>query len=415
MLIPSIDLMKGKAVQLVQGREKVIERDDPESLAADFGRFGRIAVIDLDAAFGDGDNEALIRKLCVKAECAVGGGIRTLEKARKMFSYGAAQVILGSRLFEGGKVDVEFAQSVAAAVGRERVIAAIDARDGIVTVKGWKESAGLPVADAVRALDPYVGGYLFTAVEKEGMLQGPAFDRIEAVRALTKRPITAAGGVTTVAEVARLDRMGVDAQVGMALYTGRITPAACFLETLDWEKAPLIPAIAQDEAGQVLMLAYMNKAALEKTLTTGKVTYWSRSRGELWTKGDTSGHYQTLRAIRRDCDGDALLITVAQEGPACHTDRYSCFGDRRFSLTELYGVLMARIASGDAKSYTAKLSPKELRQKLLEEAAEVALADDRDNKVWEAADLLYFLTVLLAKEQIGLDEVMNELQRRRRT
>jgi phosphoribosyl-ATP pyrophosphohydrolase/phosphoribosyl-AMP cyclohydrolase len=390
MLIPSIDLMKRKAVQLVQGREKVIERDDPEALAAEFGRFGRIAVIDLDAAFGEGDNEALIRRLCVIAECTVGGGIRTVEKARKMFSYGAAQVILGSRLFEGGKVDIEFAQSVAAVVGRERVIAAID------------------------ALDPYVGGYLFTAVEKEGMLQGPAFDRIEAVRALTKRPITAAGGVSTVAEVARLDRMEVDAQVGMALYTGKMTPAECFLETLDWEKLPLIPAITQDEAGQVLMLAYMNKEALEKTLATGKVTYWSRSRKELWTKGDTSGHYQTLRAIRRDCDGDALLLTVAQEGPACHTDRYSCFGDRRFSLAELYDVLMARIASGDAKSYTAKLSPKELRQKLLEEAAEVALADDRDNKVWEAADLLYFLTVLLAKEQIGLDEVMNELQRRRR-
>jgi len=414
MLIPSIDLMNGKAVQLAQGRDKMLERDDPEALAAEFDRFGRIAVIDLDAVFGTGDNEALIRRLCTKAECVVGGGIRTIEKAQRIFSYGAAQIILGSRLFSGGRIDVEFLGSIAAAIGRERIVAAIDACEGIVVVQGWRESTGMTVADAVAALDPYVGGYLFTAVEKEGMLQGPAFDRIEAVRALTKKPLTAAGGVTTVAEVAQLDRMGVDAQVGMALYTGKMTPTACFIETLDWEKAPLLPAIAQDESGQVLMAAFMNKEALEQTLATGRVTYWSRSRKRLWTKGETSGCFQTLRAIRRDCDGDALLLTVTQEGTACHLGRYSCFGDRRFSLTELYGVLAARIASGDAKSYTAKLSPKEVRQKLLEEAAEVALAEDRDNKVWEAADLLYFLTVFLVKEGIGLDEVLNELQRRRR-
>jgi phosphoribosyl-ATP pyrophosphohydrolase/phosphoribosyl-AMP cyclohydrolase len=415
MLIPSIDLAGGKAVQLVQGRDKVLEHGDPLALAESFGRFGPIAIIDLDAAFGRGENEAIVQRLCGRAECIVGGGIRTVEQARKLFSFGASRLILGSRLFEGGEIDLQFLRSVTQAVGPQRVLAAIDAREGIVVTKGWRESTGIPVAEAVAALESRVGGFLYTAVEKEGLLQGSAIERIEALRSLTAKRIVAAGGITSVEEIVRLDRMGVDAQVGMALYTGRLTPEQSFLEVMDWEAHPLVPAITQDTAGQVLMLAYMNREALERTFTTNRVTYWSRSRGRLWTKGESSGHYQRFVAVRRDCDGDALLVTAAQQGPACHTNQYSCFGDRRFSLEELYAVLADRIASGSPGSYTAGLSPKRVRQKLLEEAAEVALADERDEKVREAADLIYFLSALLAKERIGFDEVMTELRRRRRS
>ena len=178
----------------------------------------------------------------------------------------------------------------------------------------------------------------------------------------------------------------------------------------------LIPAIATDTEGRVLMQAFTNEEALAKTFETGKMCYYSRSRAQLWPKGETSGNFQEVVKFRADCDRDSILVTVKQTGGACHTGNYTCFGSapRSFSLEQLYEVVTDRFANPTPGSYTATLTEKKVREKLLEEAQEVVDAYSRDNIIWEAADVLYFLTVLLQKEGITYNEVLNELNRRRK-
>jgi phosphoribosyl-AMP cyclohydrolase / phosphoribosyl-ATP pyrophosphohydrolase len=414
MLISSIDLMNGKAVQLKQGKELVLEFDNPAKIGNEFGRFGKIAVIDLDAAFEKGSNTEIIREICKTNECSVGGGIRTVEKAKELFSFGASEIILGSGIFSNGQINLDFVKEVGKAIGPKRVIAAVDAVDGIIVAKGWKESTGITIEEAVKTLDPYVGGYLFTSVKFEGMMKGFDRDNVIKLKTLTQKRIVAAGGISTVEDVTFLDSIGVDSQVGMALYTGAMKPQECFIECLDWEKMPIIPVTTVDKYSQILMTAYMNKEAMKTTFENGYATYFSRSRNELWKKGETSGNTQKFISIRRDCDGDSLVMTVDQKGVACHTGSYSCYGEKKFSLEELLDVLKERILSNDQKSFTASLTANKLRQKIIEEAGEVVLAETKEEKIWEISDLIYFLTVLMAKEDISFDEIKNELLKRRR-
>lgn len=415
MVIASIDMMQGKVVQLKQGQEKVLERDDPVALAQEFDRFGEIAVIDLDAAMGKGDNQELMKTLLKHADCRVGGGIRSVERAKELVSFGAVKVIIGSKAFEENQINHEFLQELKDAIGRQRVIIAIDAMHGEIVTRGWKHQTNIPVLEAVKDLEQYASEFLFTCVEREGTMQGIDMEQVQALRQATKREVTVAGGVATIEEVKHLAELGVDVQLGMAIYTGKIDLAEAFIESLNWKKSgELIPTITQDHTGQVLMLAYCNKDALRKTFATNKMTYFSRSRNELWTKGETSGHIQQFIRMRTDCDQDALLSTVKQAGVACHLGRYSCFGDRRFSLQELYDVLEQRIQANVPKSYTASLSDEGVREKILEEAKEVVEAKTEDEIIWEAADVMYFLTVLLAKHNLTLDDVLAELARRRK-
>lgn len=414
MLIPSIDLMNGKAVQLIQGKEKVLERENPLEIAEEFGRFGEIAVIDLDAAMGKGENEELIRDLCRKASCRVGGGIETVEKAKKLFSYGATKIIIGSKAFLNGDINKKFLIELAAEIGKERIQIAVDAFNGEVVTKAWTSKTGIEVTDAVKMLEPYCGAFLFTVVEKEGKMEGTDISLLKKLKSATKNPITIAGGITTLEDVRQISSTNSEMQLGMAIYTGKLKLEGAFIDSLDWEKSTLIPTVATDESGQVLMMAYSSRESLKKTFETGNVTYFSRSRSELWTKGETSGNYQKFRKIRMDCDRDTIVIEVEQTGNACHLDRYSCFGDRNFSQTQLLNVIKERFENPKPGSYTAKLTDELLREKIMEEAEEVCTAGDRGNKIWEVADLLYFLTVYMAKENITMNEVMNELQRRRR-
>jgi len=222
MLIPSIDLQNGHVVQLVQGERLAIEAPDPEPWIERFSRFPRVQLIDLDAARGRGDNSEMVSVICRRLPCRVGGGIRSIERAQAVLTGGAHAVIASSALFRDGQVDVAFARSLADAIGAERVIAAVDSRGGFVAIHGWKTILPITAVEAVRALEPYCSEFLYTHVDKEGMMQGTDMDAIMAVRAATTRRLTAAGGITTWEEIDTLDASGIDAVVGMAVYTGQL-------------------------------------------------------------------------------------------------------------------------------------------------------------------------------------------------
>ena len=222
MLIPSIDLQNGHVVQLVQGERLAIEAPSPEPWIARFARFPRVQLIDLDAARGRGDNSAMVADICRRLPCRVGGGIRSVERAKAVLALGAHAVIASSSLFRDGVVDVVFARALAEAVGRERVIGAVDSRGGQVVIHGWKTPLPIAAVEAVRALEPFCGEFLYTHVDKEGLMQGTDVAAIMSVRQATSRRVTAAGGITTWEEIDRLDAAGVDAVVGMAIYTGQL-------------------------------------------------------------------------------------------------------------------------------------------------------------------------------------------------
>jgi phosphoribosylformimino-5-aminoimidazole carboxamide ribotide isomerase len=222
MLIPSIDLKDGAVVQLVQGERLAIKDDDVFRWVRRFASFPKVQVIDLDAAMGLGDNLPIVREIAGRLSCRAGGGIRTVERARDVLGAGAKQIIAGSALFRDGEPDLAFARELADAVGIERVIAAVDSRHGRVVIHGWKTPIPLSAVDAVRALEPYCGEFLYTHVDTEGLMGGTNRDAILAVRRATTRRVTAAGGITTQQEIDDLDAAGVDAVVGMAIYTGKL-------------------------------------------------------------------------------------------------------------------------------------------------------------------------------------------------
>jgi phosphoribosyl-ATP pyrophosphohydrolase len=410
MIVPSIDLKNGRAVQLRRGRRKVLERRDVLGLARRFRRYGPIAVVDLDAAFGRGDNVDTIRRICEVAEARVGGGIRSVERAEAVLAAGASQIIVGTKAEPG------FLRQLP----RERVIVAVDAVRGDVVDRGWRRRTGVRPADRVRELGPWCAGFLFTVVEREGGLGGTDMAAIRRVRAATDLPLTAAGGITTVEEILALDRLGIDAQIGMAVYTGRLKLPDAFAALVDFAKHPngLVPTVVTDERGHLLMLAYSSERSLRRALRTGRGVYESRSRREVWVKGLTSGHVQELLRVDADCDRDALRFTVRQTGVACHTGAYSCFGTGRapFDLHGLEAKLRRRLADRPPGSYTARLAddPRLVRRKIMEEAYELVEAATPAEKAHEAADVLFHTLALLAIDGIPLDDVFRALRARDR-
>jgi len=222
MLIPAIDLQRGRVVQLVQGEQLALASDDLDGWIERFGNFPKVQVIDLDAAKGEGNNGALVQSICQRLPCRVGGGIRSIERASEAIVTGARKVILGSALFRDGMPDLDLARSLSDTLGEDRLIAAVDARGGRVVVHGWRSALDLSPVEAIHILEPFFGEFLFTNVDVEGLMQGTDRAAIEQVRAATKRQITAAGGITTREEIDWLDSLGIDAVVGMAVYTGRL-------------------------------------------------------------------------------------------------------------------------------------------------------------------------------------------------
>ena len=226
MLIPSIDLMGGKIVQLVQGERKALEFSDFHEWIERFSSFSMVQVIDLDAAKGEGSNAELISEFTHRLPCQVGGGIRTIAAADKMLSLGARRVILGSALIREGKPATAFASSAAATLGSRSLVFAVDSKGGQVAIRGWREVVPITPADMIAALEPYCDAFLYTHIDTEGLMQGIPTQVVRQLRAVTTKQLIAAGGIATSEEIAQLDEMGVDAVVGMAIYTGRVNLAA---------------------------------------------------------------------------------------------------------------------------------------------------------------------------------------------
>ncbi|MEO1697497.1 MAG: phosphoribosyl-ATP diphosphatase [Planctomycetota bacterium] len=405
MIIPSIDLSGGTTVQLVGGEDPALDAGDPRPLLERFARVGETAVIDIDAARGDGDNRDLIEELCRRGPVRVGGGIRSVEDALRWLDAGARRVILGTAA----------TPEILGQLPRERVIAAVDARAGEVVVEGWRKDAGEGLLERVRRLAPYVGGFLVTFVEREGRLGGTDLERARQVaRAAGDAKVTIAGGVTTTDEIAALDALGADAQVGMALYTGRFGLAEAFAAPLSADRADgLLPTVVTDAGGQSLGLAWSSLRSLEVALTDGVGAYESRKRG-LWVKGRTSGATQRLLRVEVDCDRDALRFVVEQAGVGfCHEGTTTCFGPAR-GVPALEERVTARVQNAPEGSYTARLLGDDalLASKLAEEAAELAEAKGRDEVVHEAADVLYFAQVAMARAGVRWVDVEAELDRR---
>jgi phosphoribosylformimino-5-aminoimidazole carboxamide ribonucleotide (ProFAR) isomerase len=218
MIIPCIDLMGGKVVQLVQGREKFLELPDPLAVLEKFAAYPQIQVIDLDGALGRGDHNDIIRKLCKRKPCRVGGGIRTVEKALHVVQGGAYKVIVGSSAFTSSSINASFLRTLLAAVPREKLMIAVDCLGDRVAIRGWRETLPLTSAQALAQLEPYCSEFLCTYIDAEGKLQGTNLAWFRSLRSVTQLPITAAGGITTEEEMKALEEIGMNAALGMAIY-----------------------------------------------------------------------------------------------------------------------------------------------------------------------------------------------------
>ncbi len=405
MIIPSIDLQQGHAVQLIGGEERALDAGDPRPLARRFGRVGEIAVIDLDAALGQGDNQSTIDDLLKMTACRVGGGIRSVDAAIDWLDKGAAKIILGTA------ARPEILQKLPP----ERVIVALDAKHGEVVVEGWQKATGRGVIERIRELRGLAQNFMVTFVEREGRLGGTDLSFAKEIKeAAGEANITIAGGVTTPDEVADLDRLGCDAQIGMALYTGQLGLAEAFAAPLKSDRPDgLWSTVVVDERGIALGFCYSDLASVTAALERGLGIYHSRRRG-LWVKGESSGATQELLDIVPDCDRDCLRFRVRQVDPGfCHLNKRSCWGEDR-GIAQLVRRLEARRKKAPAGSYTARLFDDEelLGDKIREEADELATAPDRENAVHEAADLLFFMLTSLAARGIDLHEVETMLDQR---
>ncbi len=405
MIIPSIDLMNGNAVQLVGGKEKKIDAGDPRPIMERFRLAGDVAVIDLDAALGQGSNAELIRELAQMGRVRVGGGIRDVDTAIEWLDAGADKIILGTAA----------KPEILRELPPERVIAALDAVDGEVVVEGWQTKTGCGVVERMEELREYVGGFMVTFVEREGRLEGTDLERVERLlEAAGDADLTVAGGVSTLDEIAQLHALGVDAQVGMALYTDKIHLADAIAAPLSSDRPDgLFSTVVCDEYGKALGLAYSSEESLREAVDRKQGVYQSRSRG-LWVKGKTSGATQDLLSIDLDCDADAIRFRVRQHGPGfCHEDTRTCWGEDD-GLSALERVLQSRLEAAPEGSYTKRLfeDPELLGKKLLEEAGELAEAETAEEVTWEAADVIYFALVAATKAGVSLRDIEKELDRR---
>lgn len=403
MLVCTIELMNGKAVQLRQGLEKVVERDDVLSLAKYYSRFGELCVIDIDAAVGNGNNEELISQICKLAQCRVGGGIKTVEKAQRILSFGARRIIIGTAASE----------TFLAQLPKDKIIVAVDSKNGVVAVNAWTRTVSATPVDYIKRFNNYCSGFLYTNVEKAGMLDGIDFDVIKNLKSFTPNELTVAGGISTLEEIYELQKMNISPQLGMGIYTGKISLPDAFVKCIDFEKRfGYIPTIVQDsDTNQVLSLCYSNKESLLQALNTAKGTYFNREEKKIITKGEASGNIQELVSARYNCDMDAILFKVKQKGNTCHLGRYSCFETKDNSVCHLFNKIIENKRLMPDKSETTKLfnNEFELKKKIMEKAFDTVNFEKGDDFSSEASDLLYYTLIFMAMNNLTPADVINSL------
>ena len=371
------------------------------------GIFGEVAIIDLDAALGKGDNKALIKKMLKVRPCRVGGGIRDLDTAKEYIKAGASKIIIGTNC----------RQQWVKKLSKDTLIFAIDAKGDYWSTQGWQNTESEKVLDLIPELAKNCSEFLYTQVEKEGMLQGIDRERNQQVIKASPVPVTIAGGITQIEDIEWFTKLGANGQIGMSIYTGKLSLMECFLSQVDFNKMPLIPTVVQDvDTDKVLMMAYSNRESLQKAISERVGTYWSRSRNEIWQKGLTSGNTQELVQADVDCDGDTILFRVRQKGDACHFDRYSCFASQKrpFDLSRLTELLTRRKNDLPEKSFTTQLfkSAEFRAEKITEEAQELIEAESFDEVRWEAADLIFFAFTDALAKGVEIDDVVCELRSR---
>ena len=405
MIIPSIDLVGGRAVQLIGGEAEAIDAGDPVPILRRFSIAGEVAVIDIDAARGEGTNEAIIRDLCRRAPIRVGGGIRDAQTALEWLDAGASKVIIGTAA----------TPELLSQLPADRVIVALDSRDGRVVTHGWRTNTPDSVLTRIAELKDLVGGFLVTFVELEGRMGGTDLDRaLDVVLAAGETRVTIAGGITTTDEIAEIDRLGADAQVGMAIYSGELSLADAIAAPLTSERPDgLWPTVVVDESGVALGLTWSSRESLDQAVEQQRGIYQSRKRG-LWEKGATSGATQDLLGIAVDCDRDALRFTVRQRGSGfCHLGTRSCWGDDG-GIGRLSRRLELLAREPESGSNTVRLLNDAglLGAKLREEADELAAASSRGDVAAESADVIYFTLVKAVAAGVGVGDIERELDRR---
>jgi phosphoribosyl-AMP cyclohydrolase / phosphoribosyl-ATP pyrophosphohydrolase len=410
LIVPSIDIMGGRAVQLRGGKPEggkypILDVGEPEEVAERYSRVGEIAVVDLDAALGRGDNRTLIERIVRRHPCRVGGGLRTKEAVLGYLDSGARSVMIGTMAEPKFLADLP----------KERLMAALDEKAGEVVVEGWTKGTGRGIGERMAVLAPYVSGFLVTFVDAEGSLSGLGEERAKSLIASAGGVrVTFAGGASSAFEIGRLDRLGADVQVGTAVALGKLSLAEALASCLSSDRPDgLWPTLVCDEGGRALGLVWSDLESLGAALESGRGVYHSRSRG-LWRKGESSGDIQELLRIDADCDRDCLRFTVRQEGRGfCHLGRRSCFDDGS-GIERLERTLLSRKDRAPAGSYTRKLfdDPELLGSKLREEADELNKAANADEAAWEAADVIYFAMAKAVAMGSSLAAIEAELDRR---
>jgi len=405
MIIPSIDLMNKQAVQLIGGKEKVIDAGDPRPIMDRFALAGNVAIIDLDAALGQGSNSDLICELLGKSSCRIGGGIRDIKTATDWLDKGAHKIIIGTAA----------TPELLSQLPQNRTMVALDNVEGEIVVDGWRKKTGESVENRLLELRDLTGGFLITFVEREGRMIGINFDRVKHLQEIAgATKLTVAGGVSTADEIRQLDQMGVDVQVGMALYTNKLNFADAIIAPMKQSgENPQWPTVVVDEYGFTLGLAWSDIQSVREAVEKQVGVYHSRHRG-LWIKGKTSGNIQKLLRIELDCDRDTLRFVVKQYGNGfCHTGKRTCWGeDWGLPRLERRLQLLQNCAPEQSITYRLLNDPELLREKILEEANELVEAENQQHIIHEAADVLYFTLVYLIKSGCTLYDVARELDRR---
>ena len=334
IFLPAIDIKDGQCVRLFQGDYGTAERvaEDPFETAAGFQKAGAawMHMVDLDGALaGEPVNGQMILSVIAAAEMnvEVGGGIRDMKAVELYINGGAQRVILGSAALQ----NPGFLKDALAEFG-DRIAVGIDAKNRQVAITGWTQTASLDFIQFAKQMEDIgVKTIIFTDISRDGTLRGPNLAQLDEINHAVCCDIIASGGVSSAEDVASLRKLNLYGAIcGKAVYSGALDLTEGLRAAGDFsrlfQKSPLIPAIVQEEAtGEVLMLAYMNEESLANSLETGTTCFYSRSRGKLWKKGETSGHVQQITGIKSDCDNDTLLVTVRQTGPACHTGSHNCF------------------------------------------------------------------------------------------